>query len=240
MELTDAFISDLDRLGYARLPEVFDPASMSELGVRLSVALQDRVETSVLRSRGQTYGSRNLLETFPDVISLMRNPRLVQLAHAVLGPGAGVVRVLYFDKPPDRSWSVPWHRDQTIAVQRHVGVSDHFRNPTVKAGVPHVEAPVSVLSRMLTLRVHLDAMTADNGPLAVIPGSHRLNQHEEGASMELRADVGEVLAMRPLLIHSSRMSRPGTTERRRIVHFELCGNEPLPDDYAWHEFVPLT
>lgn len=240
MQMTDTFLGDLNRTGYALLPHVFDSAEISEFAVRLSVALEGRDEASVLRSRGQTYGSRNLLESFPDVISLMRNPRLVDVAHTVLGPGTGVVRVLYFDKPPERSWSVPWHRDQTIAVQRHDGVSHHFRNPTVKAGIPHVEAPASVLNRMLTLRVHLDAMTADNGPLAVIPGSHCLDQHEEGAAVELHAGVGDVLAMRPLLIHSSRMSRPGTKERRRIVHFELCGSEPLPDDYAWHQFVPLN
>jgi hypothetical protein len=46
-------------------------------------------------------------------------------------------------------------------------------SPTVKAGIPHLVAPQWLLERMLTIRVHLDEVTHENGPLVVQPGSHR-------------------------------------------------------------------
>ena len=60
-----------------------------------------------------------------------------------------------------------------IAVQHNDLPSSLFKKPTIKAGVPHVEAPESVLECMLTARIHLDETTDENGPLLVIPGSHQ-------------------------------------------------------------------
>src|SRR5262249_56828349 len=102
-----------------------------------------------------------------------RQPPLPDLLQAVLGPDFGLVRVLFFDKPPGQSWALPWHKDLTIAVRDNRLPSTHFGKPTRKAGVPHVEAPREVLEAMLTLRVHLDDVSEENGPLQVLPGSHR-------------------------------------------------------------------
>jgi hypothetical protein len=85
----------------------------------------------------------------------------------VLGKSGGLVRALYFDKPPDRTWSLPWHKDRTIAVEDNSLQSDYFSRPTNKDGVPHVVAFDEVLQRMLTLRIHLDDVDDDNGPLRV-------------------------------------------------------------------------
>lgn len=238
--MADIFVQSLDHLnehGYVMLKGAFETSAMRALGDRLSTTLQNRHEPSVLQSRGQTYGSRNLLETFPEVTALMDCPSLREFAAAVLGPHAGVVRVLYFDKPPDRSWSLPWHKDRTIAVKRNDLVSKHFRRPTVKADVAHVEAPESLLVSMLTLRIHLDAMTDTNGPLSVIPGSHRAGDQGDRPPVELHAETGDLLAMRPLLSHSSSMPRPGTISHRRVIHFETAPCELLEDGYEWHTFV---
>ena len=81
--------------------------------------------------------------------------------------------MLYFDKPPGESWALPWHKDLAIAVRDNRLPSDHFARPTTKYGVPHVEAPAWLLERMLTARLHLDEVTDENGPLRVLPGSHR-------------------------------------------------------------------
>lgn len=225
--------------GYVMLEGIFDIHEIDSLAARLSAILQARHEPSILRSRGRTYGSRNLLETFPEVTELLRRPPLREFTRAILGPDAGIVRALYFDKPPDRSWSLPWHKDRTIAVKRNDLPSEHFRKPTVKAGVPHVEAPTSLSENMLTLRIHLDAMTAANGPLYVIPGSHRVEDQEQQLPVELHAHAGDVLAMRPLLSHSSTMSQPGTTMHRRVIHVEAAFNAKLADGYEWYSFVPL-
>ena len=84
---------------------------------------------------------------------------------------------------------------------------------------------------MLTLRIHLDDMTEENGPLHVLPGSHHTKEDTthtaSGQPIHLRG--GDVFAMRPLLTHSSTCSRPGTTLHRRILHLEFAAHAQLPD-----------
>lgn len=227
------------QLGYVMLPRIFPALEIDSLAQRLSATLEARRDTSILQSRGQIYGSRNLLETFPEIASLMRYPSLREFSTAVLGPDAGIVRALFFDKPPDRSWSLPWHKDRTIAVKRNNLPTEFFHKPTFKAGVPHVEAPPLVLEKMLTIRIHLDAMTETNGPLYVVPGSHLGEGKGHQDPVELHAEIGDVLAMRPLLTHSSTVSTPGTRSHRRVIHVEAAASAELPDGYEWHSFVAL-
>jgi hypothetical protein len=229
----------LKHFGYALLHGVFDVRETDSLASRLLVALQAN-EPSVLRSRGHTYGSRDLLRLLPEVGDIPRHPSLKGFVAAVLGPRAGLVRALYFDKPPDRSWSLPWHKDRAIAVKNNDKPTSHFRRPTIKAGIPHVEAPESILVGMLTLRMHLDAMTAENGPLSVIPESHIAERELGALPVELHAGVGDVLAMRPLLSHSSSAPWAGTTMHRRVIHLELAPCPELPDGYEWHSFNPIA
>lgn len=236
-----SILSTFDRLqqfGYAILTSIFSTAAMESLAGRLAVALQSD-QPSVLRSRGATYGSRDLTRLLPEICELPRHARLREFITADLGPRAGLVRALFFDKPPESSWSLPPHKDRTIAVKSHGKQSTHFRRPTVKAGIPHVEASESLLARMLTLRIHLDPMTPANGPLSVVPGSHITSNEEEAPAVEIRAEIGDVLAMRPLLTHSSSLPHQGTKMSRRVIHLELAACEELPDGYEWDSFHPV-
>ncbi len=97
-----------------------------------------------------------------------------------------------------------------------------------------------LLAQMLTLRLHLDPMRAENGPLSVIPGSHLVDHETESLPIELHAAAGDVLAMRPLFPHSSSLSRDGTTLHRRVIHLEFAPSAELPDGYQWHSFHPVA
>ncbi len=112
-----------------------------------------------------------------------------------------------------------------------------------KAGVPHVIACDDVLRRMLTLRVHFDEVTDENGPLRVIPGSH-VSSSSEGVGSDqavtIHASAGDVLVMRPLISHCSEASSPGTRRHRRILHLEFSADETLADGFQWNEYVPLA
>jgi len=185
---------------------------------------------------GAISGARNLLRMWPNVVELVRRPRLLEALEELLGPEAGVVRALFFDKPPGRGWALPWHKDVNIAVRTH-GRLGVFSKPTTKAGVPHVEAPVELLEQMITIRIHLDDMDAANGPLLVIPGSHREDGSREPAAIHCRA--GDVLFIRPLLTHASAHREPSCTRHRRILHIECAPNETLADGYEWQDFVQL-
>jgi len=241
MSLPSANIAeDISEDGYALLAEVFSAVECgqlaSELELALSICRDDA--TALRRSNGSLYGARNLLEIFPAARSIwQRKPLLVPLRE-MLGNDFGLVRGLFFDKSPESNWSLPWHQDLTIAVQDNSLPSLQFKNATRKAGVPHVEAPRQILEQMLTLRIHLDHVTADNGPLRVLAGSHRADSPtNQDREITILARAGDVLAMRPLLFHCSSSACSPTHLHRRIIHLEFAGCRELPDGYRWRHFL---
>lgn len=88
---------------------------------------------------------------------------------------ARLVRILVFDNTPETNWGVPRHQDRTIAVKRRAEV-DGFGPWSVKASVQHVARPQALLEAMFSLRLHRDYCGPENGPLKIIPGSHRLGR----------------------------------------------------------------
>ncbi len=233
----------LEADGFTIVPGVL---SADEVAAALAeweeVSHRHAADSAILANDGPAYGARNLLQLWPRVMELARLPRLASALLEVLGEHAGVVRVLFFDKPPGHSWALPWHKDYNIAVAEHRG-GVVFTKPTTKAGVPHVMAPAGVLDAMLTARIHLDAVTPENGPLRVIPGSHRHYAMGEDAVREpvaIHCRAGDVLLMRPLLTHTSGHSNPDAGLHRRTVHMECAAMQDLLDGYRWHSFHPLA
>jgi len=224
--------------GFAIVPKVLSLSEVTAAREACARALTGAgAASSVLADRdGAAYGARNLLQLWPGVADLVRTPKLALLLTQILGPDAGLVRVLYFDKPPGHSWALPWHRDLTIAVKQH-GPLGRFNRPTTKAGVPHVEAPKDLLATMLTVRIHLDDVTDANGPLRVIPGSHATTA--DRAEVILRCHAGDAVLMRPLLLHASGQSAEGHAEHRRTIHLEFAPSQELGEEYEWWEFVRI-
>jgi hypothetical protein len=191
-------------------------------------------------SRGHVYAARNLIDHVVQTKTIWRTGIQYDFLRQVLGQNFGLVRVLFFDKPPDRTWSLPWHKDTAIAVVENRLPSQLFTRRTIKADVPHVIAPDDILKAMLTLRIHLDEVTTENGPLQVVPESHHSSDCT-GVGVEraetILAARGDVLAMRPLLSHASGSSKPETLLHRRILHLEFAAHRDLPDNFQWHRFI---
>ena len=106
----------------------------------------------------------------------------------------------------------------------------------MKGGIVYAHAPTSVLSRILALRIHLDDSTEYNGPLRVLPGTHRLGVLCDDEVAQVASEMspvdcivrrGGVLAMRPLIIHSSTKSRVDAP--RRVLHIEYAASEVAGD-----------
>jgi hypothetical protein len=238
---------EIEQRGFAVLPRVFSRERVARFVTELDTTRLQR-DGSVLKSRGRVYGIRNLVDVWPAALSVAREPGLTSAIGSVLPRTFGLVRSIFFDKPPGRTWSLPWHRDLTVAVLDAKGAAGEFRRPTVKAGVPHLEAPTWLLRDMLTARVALDDVAEENGPLLVIPGSHQdVNVEELPRERELKAmarpihmRAGEVLLIRPLVVHRSGPSRPGTGCHRRTLHFEFAAEQPLPAGLAWHRFLGMA
>lgn len=209
--------------GYALVPQVVDAATLT--------ALQDTLAEA-------DFAARNLM-TVPAIRTLAYEGPLAALARLLLGDAARPVKATLFDKTPAANWGIRWHQDQVIAVQAQRAVPG-FRAWSEKAGVPHVQPPAEVLEEMLALRLHLDDCDADNGALRVLPGSHRHGKLSPEAVAKWKAHVhpvvaaaqaGDVLAMRPLLLHQS--GRAVMPRRRRVVHLEYA-RAPLPGGLVWY------
>jgi ectoine hydroxylase-related dioxygenase (phytanoyl-CoA dioxygenase family) len=189
------------------------------------------------RHRG---GARNLLRDSGTIAALASSVSLKALADAALGADAFPVRGLYFDKLPDANWNVPWHQDTAIALAERVETPG-FIGWSVKDGVTHVHPPTGILEQMVALRIHLDDCGPENGPLRVLPGSHRDGKLDDAAldywrqttaEVSCCAASGDVLLMKPLLLHASSPAK--SPSRRRVIHLEYAC-ETLPNGLKWFE-----
>lgn len=231
-------LTAFERDGFAIVPDVLTRSIVEEL-----LAAHAALEAS--KGPGRHAGLRNLLHESPEVAAASADPAVVRLVTSVLGADAFPVRALFFDKTPDANWKVPWHQDLAIAVAERLD-TEGFSGWSVKEGVPHVHPPAPLLERMLTVRLHLDDSGTDNGPLRVLPGSHRHGRldHEDIGNWKTRGGeaicvvpCGGALVMRPLLLHaSSAASQPG---HRRVLHLEFAA-EPLPGGLRWAGAPPRT
>ncbi len=153
-------------------------------------------------------------------------------ALGLLPNDAVAVQCTLFRKTPDCNWKVPYHQDLSIPV------ADRIEHPalsgwSVKEDGHYVQPPVALLDGLLAVRLHLDPCGDDKGALRVVPGSHRLGrlEPERVAAMDKRhcqtlctADAGDLLLMRPLLLHaSSKAMRPNG---RRVLHFLFAPPDP--------------
>lgn len=188
--------------------------------------------SALIRELGPVSGAGRRLEGFSPP------PALQALAARHFQNTPRAVRAIYFDKSPDANWLVTWHQDLTIAVREKREVAG-FGPWSMKEGLPHVQPPVKLLERLLTLRLHLDDADAENGALRALPGTQALGRLDAERIQSLRAEVsehlceakaGDVLLMRPLLLHASGKS---VSERhRRILHVEFADFE-LPGGLQW-------
>lgn len=185
----------------------------------------------------QAHGIRSLLRRSPVIAAWARSDAVL----ALLPPRMQPVRAILFDKTPATNWKVAWHQDLTIAVQEKQDIPGH--GPwSVKEGTVHVQPPMGSLENMITLRLHLDETPEKNGALKMIPGSHRYGRLDAEAIARLRestpehiceAGAGDVLLMKPLILHASSASaEPG---HRRVVHVEYAPPGLLAPALRWAE-----
>ena len=232
---------DLEKDGYGILEQALSESECRAVIDDLEIALSDMPNGSIKTSRGAFLGGRNLLTWWGGCSAIAMHTTVKTFATRLLGKNAGLVRALYFDKPPGSGWSLPMHRDTAIAVAGHCVPIAPFSKPTMKAGTPHVEATSQVLSGMLTLRLHLDPMLQDNGPLVVVPRSHRGDFKKTSALQKtIHCNIGDLFVMRPLLLHGSLAASGDTRLHRRVIHLEFAPSHKLPGLYQWHHFLLIS
>ena len=179
-------------------------------------------------------GTRHVLRN-PTIAALAHHPSLISMARSVLGATAQPFRATFFDKSASSNWLVAWHQDTSLPL-RHRKAVPGWGPWSVKAGVIYAQAPASRLGRVLALRIHLDDSTERNGPLRVLPTSHRFGVLAADEVQDLTRQLtpfdcivrrGGVLVMRPLLVHAS--SKSMDASYRRVLHIEYSGSTDVGD-----------
>ena len=137
--------------------------------------------------------------------------------------------------------AIAFHQDTTLALKEPREVPG-FGPWVNKAHFYQAQAPASVMEGMLATRIHLDPCGLGQGPLQVLPGSHlggRLGDAEIAgwrsrmAPRTVLASRGDVVLMRPLLLHGS--DRATDPSPRRVLHVEWAAAPP-PGGLAWAWF----
>jgi hypothetical protein len=173
-----------------------------------------------------------LLEVVPDLSALLLESGMTEVARSVLGDGAFPMDAIFFDKRPDANWTVPGHQDRLMPVAEVVPEG------RMRDGVPCVRASADVLGTLLALRLHFDSCGKRSGALQIVPGSHRLGVVPDRALAEVGLDryqtcpaaPGDVLLMRPLVLHRSSPSQD--TGGRRVLHVVYAAEQPRAG-YQW-------
>jgi len=150
-------LRDYERDGFTIFRDVID----SELVSRAS----DHVEW-LLAGNPEVRGEGLEMQALPQDpfwVSLVSDPRLLDIAERFLGPDIGLFASHYFCKPAHTGQAVLWHQDAAYWPLEPMDV--------------------------ITLWLAIDDSTPENGCVRVVPGSHREQVHE----LRARDDVDNVL-----------------------------------------------
>lgn len=208
--------------GFSIVPQLLEQGEVDRLLEQLSLPALQRTRA----------GARHLL-SYPVVAALAADSRLLDLVREVLGGSAQPFRATLFDKSADTNWLVVWHQDTALPMRERREVPG-WGPWSVKSGVRYAHAPERPLAEVLALRIHLDDSTAENGPLRVLPGSHRMGVLSDDSIEALTAQLdpveclvprGGALLMRPLIVHSSSKSK--SKAPRRVLHIEYAASLTL-------------
>lgn len=160
---------------------------------------------------------------------------MMELARCILGERAIAFRATLFEKLPDSNWLVGWHQDTALPLRDRREVSG-WGPWSLKDSVNYAHAPAEALEKVVAFRVHLDDSTLENGPLRALPGTHTkgvltddeihmLAKHM--TSIDCLMPLGGIIAMRPLIIHSSSKSR--AEKPRRVLHIEYAESKEMAE-----------
>jgi ectoine hydroxylase-related dioxygenase (phytanoyl-CoA dioxygenase family) len=205
------------KLGYSILDRVVDRPEIRGLIDLLDEHVKHRTRA----------GARHLMGVAA-VRALAADPRLVGIAREWVGETAVPFRATLFDKSPDRNWLIAWHQDTALPLESKAD-RPGWGPWSVKEGVSYAHAPASALERIVALRLSLDDSGPDNGPLRVLPDTHRLGVLTDAevtdlahriAAVDCIAPSGGVVVMRPLVVHAS--SKAISDRPRRVLHVEYA------------------
>lgn len=112
--------ADLTINGYDVLKNIYSPEEVEKM-LRLIESRKDTSGNNFRISR-ELYAIRNLLHELPELATLIINEKLKRVLDRNFLDPCFIVKGIYFDKPPQSSWTVNWHQDLMISVNNKMNL----------------------------------------------------------------------------------------------------------------------
>lgn len=178
------------------------------------------------------FSIRQLVNQVPEIQEIIfRNESFQELFQSICDKDYFLSKAIYFNKPSKSNWFVGYHQDMSISVNQRIE-DENYTNWTLKKDQLGVIPPIDILKSMVTFRIHLDDTNETNGALRVIRKSHQkgiiridesFDQSTLGEEVTCNVNKGEVMLMKPLLLHAS--SKSISENDRRVIHLEFSNQE---------------
>jgi ectoine hydroxylase-related dioxygenase (phytanoyl-CoA dioxygenase family) len=200
-------LAAFDRQGYIVRERLLpmDQVELLRAALDETVERDNRLETEGGRAFGGIF-IRHLMDKHPAFLEFLTFAPTLSVARAVLGPYVQIRgltgRVCY---PDDPNQETEWHFHQNL--------------------IPDPIPPWFSRPQTMDVLLYLDDLTDLNGPLCVLPGSHRRTNEDldEGQFDDLPGQVvlhlpaGSLIMANGSLWHRALPTRPGGTMRRLLI-----------------------
>lgn len=220
MQLTAAQLREMDERGFLTFPSLFNAEEMAVVNGAVPGVLAHQGPEVIGEDDDPTIIKMIFaLHEFDDVFGrISRHPRLVKPAEQILGDQTHLFQSRFNVKLAFRASGWPWHQDFN-QWYRH----DGMRTP-----------------RALIAGVFLDDVNPCNGPLMVIPGSHKRGHYFNRDSMEVAEEVVAAAAEEGGIVPL--MGPPGTVVLFDclIIHGSPANISPWPRRIYYMNFTPVS
>lgn len=209
---------------------------LTEKGFSISNTIfnSDEVEelVNLIEDFSNDFSIRQLMNQVPEIKEvLFSNNAFRKFFDSVCDENYFLSKAIYFNKPSKSNWFLGYHQDMSISVKEKLEIAG-YSNWTLKKGQLGVIPPKIILESIVTFRIHLDDTDETNGALKVIEKSHKsgiikidqnFNKSKIGREVTCCLQKGQVMLMKPLLLHASDKSI--SENNRRVIHLEFCNQE---------------
>ncbi len=230
---------ELEENGHSVLAQLYTDKEVNQILACIEDAEQDG---DSFRKTKDLYAIRQLIKNVPELTNLLFNEKLTNLISDLTNSEYFLTKAIYFDKPSESNWFVAYHQDLSISVNQKVDL-ENYTNWTFKKGQYGVQPPIEILKDMITIRIHLDNTSKENGALKVIPKSHlkgiiRADSKDWNTESEFICEVekGGAMLMKPLTLHASNRTTNG--KKRRVIHLEF-NKHHLSKPLTWLEYYEI-
>jgi hypothetical protein len=235
-------LQDYRNQGFTLIPDLLAGPVVENLGAVTNALLDEArdtdTETDILelepnhtRTAPRVRRIKTPHRAHPAYWQLACNPTLLRFVTALIGENVRLGHSKINTKPGAGGGAIEWHQDWAFA--------------------PHTNMDMCIAA------VFLDDCTLENGPLQVLPGSHRGKLHEhhgddgyfQGAIDVARAGLpvhdavpvlgraGSVSLHHPMTVHGSAANRSGAPRRMMFLEYVAADAWPLFYGPDWDEYM---